>query len=104
LGLPGFSILRGRKNHYGQTRLALKQSILLARVNVTVSYFDLYRRGITMIKKLVAASSAAALALTFQVGAVFADDGAKRGGTLIWAVQNTPRHLNPAGSVRYCNR
>ncbi|MAB19105.1 MAG: peptide ABC transporter substrate-binding protein, partial [SAR116 cluster bacterium] len=49
-----------------------------------------------MIKKLVAASSAAALALTFQVGAAFADDGAKRGGTLIWAVQNTPRHLNPA--------
>ena len=44
----------------------------------------------------VAASSVAALALTFQVGAVLADDGAKRGGTLIWAVQNTPRHLNPA--------
>ena len=49
-----------------------------------------------MIKKLVVASAAAALSLTLQAGSAIADDGAKRGGTLIWAVQNTPRHLNPA--------
>lgn len=48
-----------------------------------------------MIKKLVAASSLAAMALTMQVGVAVAD-GHKHGGTLIWAVQNTPRHLNPA--------
>ena len=49
-----------------------------------------------MMKRFVAASSALAMAVALQAGAAFADDGAKRGGTLIWAVQNTPRHLNPA--------
>ena len=49
-----------------------------------------------MMKKFVTASAAIGLALTLQVGSAVADDGAKRGGTLIWAVQNTPRHLNPA--------
>ena len=49
-----------------------------------------------MIKRLFAASTALALALTVQAGAAIADDGAKRGGTLIMAIQNTPRHLNPA--------
>ena len=49
-----------------------------------------------MIKRLLAASSALAIALSLQAGLAIADDGAKRGGTLIWAVQNTPRHLNPA--------
>ena len=49
-----------------------------------------------MIKRLLAASSALAIALSLQAGVAIADDGAKRGGTLIWAVQNTPRHLNPA--------
>ena len=49
-----------------------------------------------MMKRFVAASSALAMAVAFQAGAALADDGAKRGGTLIWAVQNTPRHLNPA--------
>ena len=49
-----------------------------------------------MIKRLLAASSVLAIALSLQAGLAIADDGAKRGGTLIWAVQNTPRHLNPA--------
>ncbi len=49
-----------------------------------------------MLRKIMGISIAAALsAMSFQFSAV-ADDGAKRGGTLLWAVQNTPRHLNPA--------
>lgn len=49
-----------------------------------------------MLRKFIGISIAAAVsALAFQFSAV-ADDGAKRGGTLLWAVQNTPRHLNPA--------
>ena len=55
-----------------------------------------------MMKKFVTASAAIGLALTLQVGSAVADDGAKRGGTLIWAVQNTPRHLNPAVQSGIC--
>ncbi|MEG9862804.1 MAG: ABC transporter substrate-binding protein [Parvularculales bacterium] len=48
------------------------------------------KRAIIAILVIVAASS-----LIYLYTAT--DDGAgKQGGTLIWAVQNTPRHLNPA--------
>ena len=49
-----------------------------------------------MLKRLLSISVAAAIsALAFQVTAI-ADEGAKKGGTLLMAIQNTPRHLNPA--------
>lgn len=49
-----------------------------------------------MLKRLLSISVAAAIsALAFQFTAI-ADEGAKKGGTLLMAIQNTPRHLNPA--------
>jgi len=49
-----------------------------------------------MIKRIIAAFAIAAAAAFTQGAPALADDGAKRGGTLIQSVQNTPRHLNPA--------
>ena len=49
-----------------------------------------------MMKKFLTVMAAVAVsAMGIQTHAI-ADDGAKRGGTLLWAIQNTPRHLNPA--------
>ena len=48
-----------------------------------------------MIRNLIAAIAIAVAAIIAHALPVFADD-AKRGGTLIQAIQNTPRHLNPA--------
>ena len=49
-----------------------------------------------MFRKITGALIVAAFSMTTPQFAAMADDGAKRGGTLIWAIQNTPRHLNPA--------
>lgn len=49
-----------------------------------------------MMKRFLAVSTALAMAVAMQAGAALADDGAKRGGTLIMTIDNTPRHLNPA--------
>lgn len=48
-----------------------------------------------MRKILTVMAAVAVSAMGIQAHAI-ADDGAKRGGTLLWAIQNTPRHLNPA--------
>ena len=48
-----------------------------------------------MKKFLTVMAAVAVSAMGIQTHAI-ADDGAKRGGTLLWAIQNTPRHLNPA--------
>jgi peptide/nickel transport system substrate-binding protein len=48
-----------------------------------------------VLRKITSTLIAAAFVAVPHVAAV-ADNHPKQGGTLIWAIQNTPRHLNPA--------